>query len=265
MVAQRSGGLPSLTAEGAADLFMLTVPDDTKDAPWMVMGDAQFWSASSLAHSLHTYAHLQGLSWYVASMLPINYTWTSFPRIRTVAPDVFVSFVEDRPRQSYDLAAEGVFPPFVLEVVSPSSVARDLEEKRAIYWFLGAREYALFRPDDENTPLWGYRSAARTGVRARRRMPPRWEAWPLDDEGRLWSAVLGLHLVVRNGLVQAMTPEGRLLPTPEQAELAWHESETARAQAEAARQESEAARRLAEQEIARLRAELERLKDHEDH
>ncbi len=255
MVAQRSGGLPSLTAEGEADLFMLTVPDDTKDAPWMVMGDARFWAASSLAHSLHTYAHRQGLPWYVASMLPINYTWTTFPRVRTVAPDVFVSFVEDHPRQSYDLAAEGVFPPLVLEVVSPSSVERDLEEKHAIYWFLGAQEYALFRPDDERTPLWGYRSAARTGARARRRMPPRWEAWPLDDEGRLWSAVLGLYLVARDGLVQAMTPDGRLLPTPEQAELAWHDSEAARA-------EAEAARRQAEQEVARLRAELERLKGH---
>ena len=32
--------------------FLSSLEDDTEEAPWMVMGDAQFWSASRFAHSL---------------------------------------------------------------------------------------------------------------------------------------------------------------------------------------------------------------------
>jgi len=56
-----------LTQEEEDELFMLTMEDDTEDAPWMVMGDLQFWSASGFAHSLRIYGHEQGLGWYVAS------------------------------------------------------------------------------------------------------------------------------------------------------------------------------------------------------
>jgi len=38
-----------------------------------------------------------------------------------------VAFVKDHHRTSFDLDAEGAFPPFVLEVVSPASVERDEE------------------------------------------------------------------------------------------------------------------------------------------
>ncbi len=109
-----------LTQEEQDLLFMLSV-DDTEDAPWIVMGDLQFWSASSLAHSLRIYGRRSGLRWYVASRLPIDHEWPGLERKKTVAPDVFVSFVEDHLRTSYDLTAEGVFPAFVLEVVSPSN------------------------------------------------------------------------------------------------------------------------------------------------
>ena len=42
---------------------MFFLEDDTDEAPWMVMGDLQFWSASSFAHSLQNYGHEQGLGW----------------------------------------------------------------------------------------------------------------------------------------------------------------------------------------------------------
>ena len=133
------------------------------------------------------------------------------------------------------METEGVFPPFVLEVVSPSSVQRDQVEKREAYELLGAREYALFTPRDvAASTLEGYRRGA-SGA---------FEAWIPDAEGRLWSDVLGLYLVVRGALIQAQTREGRLLLTPEQ-------------EAEAHRQEAEA-RRRAEAELERLRGELER-------
>src|SRR5215210_5927883 len=202
---------PPLTKEEENDLFMLLLEDDTEDAPWMVMGDLQFWSASGFAHSLRSYAHERGLGWYVAGMLPITYDWPNAARKKQLSPDTFVAFVEERARTSFDVEAEGGFPPFVLEVVSPSSTTRDEQEKRHAYELLGAREYALFTPrEGADSALAGYRRGA-TG---------QFEPWPPDEQGRLWSAVLGLSLVARGALLQAQTAEGRLLLTPEQSEAA---------------------------------------------
>jgi hypothetical protein len=226
-MAQASWRRPPLTKEQEDDLFMLMLEDDTEEAPWMIMGDLQFWSASSFAHSLRNFAHEQGLPWYVASMLPIRYTRRRARRKHQLAPDVFVAFVPERPRTSYDADAEGVFPPFVLEVVSPASTERDQGEKHDAYELLGVKEYALFTPrQDAPSLLRGFRRNA-TG---------QFEAWPLDAEGRLRSEVLGLYLIVRGELLQAQSPEGYLLPTPEQESVA---------------------RRQAEEENQRLRREIE--------
>lgn len=52
-MAQTTWQRPPLTAEEEDELFMLMLANDEEEAPWMAMGDLQFWSASSLAHSLH--------------------------------------------------------------------------------------------------------------------------------------------------------------------------------------------------------------------
>lgn len=219
---------PPLTREQEIDLFMLMLEDDTEDAPWMTMGDLQFWSASGFAHSLRNYAREWGLGWYVAAMLPITYEWPPSTRKRQLSPGTFVAFAPERARPSFDVAAEGGFPPFVLEVVSPSSTERDEVDKRQAYDTLGAREYALFTPrEGERSTLEGYRRGGAGGF----------EPWPPDGQGRLWSETLGLYLVARGALVQAQTAEGQLLLTPEQAEEA---------------------RRRAEDEVERLRRELAR-------
>lgn len=227
---------PPLTAAEANTLFMLFLADDTKDAPWMVMGDLQFWSASSFAHSLRSYVHEQGLNWYVASMLPIQFVYPGTVSTRILAPDVFVAFTPERPHTSYDVEVEGVFPPFVLEVVSPASASRDHEDKLNAYTLLGVQEYALFTP----------REGLPSTLEGFRRDDPKaeFEPWQPEGQGRLWSAVLGLYLVAKDRLLQAQTPEGRLLLTPEQAEVA--------------RRRAEAEQRRAEEEVERLRRELER-------
>jgi Uma2 family endonuclease len=225
---------PPLTREQQQDLFVLMLEDDTEDAPWMVMGDLQFWSASSLAHSLRSYARELGLGWYVASMMPIEFRWPNVAEKRVLAPDLFVAFVEEHARSSFNATAEGGAPPFVLEVVSPASAARDTQEKLVAYDLFGVREYVLFTPREGGASrLEGYRRGA-AGL----------EPWPLDDQGRLLSDVLGLYLVVRGTLLQAQTADGRVLLTPEEAEVA--------------RREAEAGRRRAEEEVARLRLALER-------
>jgi hypothetical protein len=197
---------------------MRALADDTEEAPWMSMGDLQFWSASSLAHSLRHYAQRHGLGWYVASMLPIRYYWprrqpTTLDiilrkrRKKMLAPDLLVARIPDHSRASLDADVEG-FPPFVLEVVSPSSVEQDEQKKSRAYDLLGAREYVLFTPlEGQPSRLAGYRRDA-SGA---------FVAWPVDEEGRLWSAELELYFVVRGQLLQAQTATGEWLLTPEQA------------------------------------------------
>ena len=225
----------------------------------MVMGDLQFWSASGFAHSLRNYAHERGLPWFVASMLPIQFAWPLVARKKVLSPDTFVAFVPEHPRSSFDVEVEGQFPPFVLEVVSPSSTTRDHDEKLTAYSMVAVQEYALFTPRDAGpSTLEGYR----------RDESGAFEAWTPDEHGRLWSAVLGLYLLVNGRLLQAQTPDGRLLLTPEQAEVARLRAESDHQRAEAERQRAEAERqrteeelRRAEEEIARLRRELERYRE----
>ena len=129
----------------APDLIVPIVADDTEEAPWMVMGDRQFWSATNLVSMLHIYALTHHLPWYVAGLLPIRYRRPGEGRKRQVAPDVMVAFVPQRPRDSYDLEQEGDFPAFVLEVLSQSSVARDTDRKRRLYEALGRRSTCCSR------------------------------------------------------------------------------------------------------------------------
>lgn len=216
------------------DLFLLTVPDDTEEAPWMVMGDPQFWTATTFASALRVYAQSHHLDWYVAGMLPIRYPRPS-GRNGQVAPDVLVAQVPQRERHSYDLAEEGVFPGFVLEILSPASIEHDQTDKRLLYDVLGAREYLLFAPEPDlhTPPLQGYRRHAQG----------RFERWAPDAQGRLWSDELGLFLVAEGRTLRAIQQDGRPLLTHEESE--------------AERLREEAARRSAEEELARLRALLE--------
>jgi len=174
-------------------------------------------------------------------MLPIVFELGTPPVRHQLAPDCFVAFVPNHERDSYNLREEGVFPAFVLEVVSPSSVKRDSEDKLRAYDRLGAREYALFTPASGGAArLAGYR---RDGLG---RMQP----WPADVGGTLWSDVLGLRLGVEENLLRAWTAKGEVLMTL---------AEEARAHREEARARQEEAR-AHEAELERLRLELERLK-----
>ena len=207
--------------------FLRTIADDTEDAPWMVMSEPHWRSVSALFWSLEVYAQTHPVAWHPGAMLPLTYRPPGARRRKQVAPDVFAAIVPLEGRDSLAIDQEGM-PPFVLEVVSSSSVKRDLEEKTEIYRLLGAQEYALVRLDLAVPRLEGYR---RDETRA-------WTTWASDGEGRLWSGVLGLGLVLRGREVRAVTHEGEVLRTP--------------------REEAQA-RARADEEVARLRAALDQL------
>src|SRR5205085_10566028 len=96
------------TALIAPDLMVPIVADDTEEAPWMAMGDRQYWAIARVAWTLRIYARTHQRPWYVAGRLPIRYRRPGERSRRQVAPDVMVAFVPQRPRDSYDVEQEGV-------------------------------------------------------------------------------------------------------------------------------------------------------------
>jgi Uma2 family endonuclease len=231
---------PPLTEE---EVFLLTVEDDTEDAPWMVMADLQVRDVDLLKAILELHIKRQGLPWYLASYLAIRKRRPGSRRDLIAAPDLLLAEAEDRLLSSWNVDREGKAPEFVLEVSSSQSWERDSDDKPDIYRWIGVREYAIFAPEREaGSKLFGYR----------RDEAGQWADWQPDERGVLRSRALGgLGLYIEDDVwLRALDAQGNRLPTPRE----WAEAEAARAEAEAAR------RAAAEAEAARLREELRRLR-----
>ena len=70
-----------------------------------------------------------------------------------IAPDVLVAFgIGTEERSTYLVWQEGRPPDWVLEVASPSTQARDRDEKRRRYAAMGVPEYWLFDPKGDVCP-----------------------------------------------------------------------------------------------------------------
>ncbi len=168
-------------------------------------------------------------------------------RKAVAAPDLFVVVgTRDLPRYSYRLWEEPKPPDFALEVASPSSWKRDLNEKRAIYESMGVREYVACDPRAEfyEPPLRGFRLEGGSYVPV---VPERHGgSWTLHSE------VLGLTFRQFDQEVRLMDPAtGMDLPTQEELLLS-HRRIAARAEAAEERQ------RAAEARVAELEARLGR-------
>jgi len=115
------------------DLFLLTVPDDAEDAPWMVMADLQVRDVDLLKPILRLHIARNRLPWYLASYLKITRPRPGSTRLLEAAPDLLVVEAEERLRTSWNVISEGKAPQFVLEMTSKSSWDRDRDEKPSIY------------------------------------------------------------------------------------------------------------------------------------
>jgi Uma2 family endonuclease len=210
--------------------LLLTMPDDTEDAPWMVMGDWQWHAVDVFMSVLNLHVQRRQLPWYTASYMKITMRRPD-GRPLDLAPDAFVADAERRMRDSFDMAVERQPPRFVLEVVSKYSLTRDTKDKVAAYDALGVAEYAIFdsRERVRGPRLSGYRRDAGDAF-----VP-----WPPDAEGRLESRELGgLRLYVEDEhWLRLLDRDGDRLPSAE---------EEAQARTE---------------EVARLREELRRLRE----
>ncbi len=209
-----------------------------------------------------------------------------FPK-RRVAPDVFVVWgVSKKRRRSYKLWIEHEAPQVIFEITSRKTQDEDLGTKRFIYARIGIEEYYLFDPYGHylNPPLRSYQLVDEEYVLrpVETLAPPSFNGKPaelqpsgLSSGWRLLSKWLKLEIwALPTGesdmpyILRFYDPAaGKWLPDPEQAMVERELFEKQAAVAEArvqhetqARQAEAEARKAAEERVARLEAELEKLR-----
>ena len=162
---------------------------------------------------------------------------------KSISPDIFVAFgIGKKERRIYKIWEEGKPPDFVLEFSSKGTYRNDLTSKVQLYASIGIPEYFVYDVDRRYlpTPLMGFRLIGDEYVEI-----------PALANGGLRSETLGLEFHVLEDSLGLYDPEAE----------AWLKTSAERAEdaEERANQEAEA-RHKAEAEVARLQAELERLK-----
>jgi Uma2 family endonuclease len=166
---------------------------------------------------------------------------------RQVVPDNMVVLYEGElsPEGSYDLPLQPAKPFWVLEYVSKSSKRKDYQDNRQHYEKrLKVPYYLPFDPETQVLTLFHHNG------RQYVRVEP-------NQHGRLALPELDLEVGLLDGWVRFWY-QGELLPLP--ADLQRQFTETQRQLAA-----EQQARQAAETELARLRAEIEELKRHQNH
>ncbi|MBW4634347.1 MAG: Uma2 family endonuclease [Iphinoe sp. HA4291-MV1] len=148
-------------------------------------------------------------------------------------PDFFVVLgVENRPRKSWILWAEqGKYPNVIIELLSDSTAKVDKEFKKQLYQdTFRTPEYFWFHPN--TLEFKGFRL-----------MGGKYQPIEATTSGWLWSQQLELFVGVHESKLRFFSPEGQLIPTPEERAIA-------------AQQQTELAQQRVEELLARLK-ELE--------
>ncbi|MEH2069769.1 MAG: Uma2 family endonuclease [Nostoc sp.] len=197
---------------------------------------------------LETYLHLQQmlllikcLDWwwrdqnnfFCAGNLTIYYS----PRQRKSedfrGPDFFVVLdTERKPRDSWVVWEEyGKYPNLIIELLSDSTAAIDKGLKKQIYQdIFRTPEYFWFDP--KNLEFAGFILVGGT-----------YQLIEPNPQGLFWSQQLSLYLGVDENKLRYFTPEGQLIPTPEEA--VEQQAQRANEQAQLAEQQKQKVERLA--------------------
>ena len=181
------------------------------------------------------------------------------PGVRNHAPDICVMEGVANPERDwgiFSVAAEGAEPVLVVEIVlvdahDPDVRNNDVMKKVREYFRAGVPLYAIVDQVRENAQreLIGYRRGKRRYVRL-----------PLDEQGRLLLAPVGLLLGLRDNRVVCFHADtGEEIPTMTGMAQAHQQAEQARQQAEQARDAEVQARHQAEAALAAARSRLREL------
>jgi Uma2 family endonuclease len=160
---------------------------------------------------------------YAAGNLTIYYSLNERRSEDFRGPDFFVVLNTERKiRKSWTVWEEdGKYPNMIIETLSPSTAKTDKDFKKTLYQdTFRTPDYFWFDP--ESLEFAGFHL-----------IDGKYESLQPNAQGHLWSQQLGLYLGIYQGLLRFFTPDGQLVPTPEEVA----EQETQRAEQEAQRAE----------------------------
>ncbi|MDF5711390.1 MAG: Uma2 family endonuclease [Nostoc sp. S4] len=187
---------------------------------------------------------------YAAGNLTIYYSPRQLKSEYFRGPDFFVVLGTQRKTRKSWVAWEedGKYPNLILEILSDSTAKTDRGLKKEIYQDT-FRTLDYFWFDPYTLEFAGFHL-----------VDGEYQSLQVNEQGHLWSQQLGLYLGIYQGLLRFFTPDGQLVPTPEEtAEQTQKRLEQAEQNAEQAEQNAQQAeQRLeqAEQKAQRLAAKL---------
>ncbi|BAY88639.1 MULTISPECIES: Uma2 family endonuclease [unclassified Tolypothrix] len=167
---------------------------------------------------------------YAAGNLTIYYSYNQRKDEKFRGPDFFVVLdTERKTRKSWVVWEEdGKYPNLILEILSESTAKTDRGLKKKLY------------QDTFRTPDYFWFDPYTLEFAGFHLVDGKYQPLEPNNQGHLWSQQLELYLGIYQGLVRFFTPEGDLVPTPEEI-------------AESERQQKEIAQQKAERLAAKLR------------
>ncbi|MBE9114763.1 Uma2 family endonuclease [Lusitaniella coriacea LEGE 07157] len=167
---------------------------------------------------------------YAAANLTIYYSRNKRKDEYFRGPDFFVVLNTERKiRKSWTVwEEEGKYPNFILEILSESTAKNDRGLKKELY------------QDTFRTPDYFWFDPYTIEFEGFHLVDGKYEPLEENEKEHLWSQQLGLYLGIEGELLRFFTPEGKLVPTPEE-------------DAQSERQQKELAQRKAERLSAKLR------------
>jgi Uma2 family endonuclease len=181
---------------------------------------------------------------YAAGNLTIYYSPHQRKAEDFRGPDFFVVLDTHRKtRKSWVVwEEEGKYPNVILEILSSSTAKVDKEDKKKLYQNI-FRTPNYFWFDPESLELVGFDL-----------VKGRYRKIKANKQQRLWSEQLELFLGVHEGVLRFFSPQGELVPTPqEEAQSERQQKELAEQQVQSERQQKE----LAEQQVQSERQQKE--------
>ncbi|BAZ86317.1 Uma2 family endonuclease [Dolichospermum compactum] len=186
---------------------------------------------------------------FIGANLSVYYSRQQLKNRDFRGPDFFlVKDTEKRPRLSWVIWEEdGKYPNVIIELLSDSTAKVDKGLKKQLYQNqFRTPEYFWFSPNTLELVGW-------------RLTDSEYKTIPASENAWYWSQELGLYLGVWEDKLRYFTVEGRLVPTPEEANLEEiRKAEVERQRAEVERQRAESEHQRAE--VEHQRAESERRK-----
>jgi Uma2 family endonuclease len=147
--------------------------------------------------------------YFIGANLTVYYSQQQLKNREFRGPDFFlVKNTQKYPRRSWVVWQEdGKYPDLIIELLSDSTAGVDRGEKKRLYQDrFRTPEYFWFSP--ETYEFAGFRLEG-----------GRYREVTANDSGWLWSNELELYLGVQDRQLRYFTPEGQLVPTPQEAAL----------------------------------------------